>query len=246
MIQPDIFITELSDNTTNTSKQLRQITIPWLPDEIDFQSNQTRFASYDILDKGTIKIPTGANIHSYSWKGVLPGEGHKNSPLQRGEWQNPLKIQSLWSHWREYGTPLRLLIIGTPVNHDVYLEDYDVTYTGAFGDYEYSVSFIEARDIAMKLSSFASTSFVGTPGILGKRARSKSEIINYTSVKGDTLWSIAQRFLGDGSRWEEIYEANQWIIETVVKNNGFPSSQHGQLLLPGTWLEFHSERVEKV
>lgn len=240
MIQPDIFITELINAQTNAFKSLRQIIILWLPDEIDFQSNQTRFASYDILDKGTIKIPTGANIHSYSWKGILPGEGRKNSPLQRGEWRDPLKIQSLWSYWREYGTPLRLLIIGTPVNHDVYLEDYDVTYTGAFGDYEYKISFIEARNISMKISLSSSTSFVGTPGILGKRAQSKSEIINYTSQKGDTLWSIAQKFLGDGSRWEEIYEANQWIIEAVVKNNGRQSSRHGQILLPGTWLEFHS------
>lgn len=241
MIQPDIFITETQHQNGNSTGQLRQITIPWLPDEIDFQSNETRFAVYDILDKGTIKIPAGANIHSYSWKGVLPGEGHKNTSLQRGEWQNPLKIQSLWSHWREYGTPLRLLIIGTPVNHDVYLEDYDVTYTGAFGDYEYTISFIEARDIAMKVDSSASTSFVGTPGIIGKRAQSKDSVTNYTSVKGDTLWSIAQKFLGDGSRWEEIYEANQWIIETVAKNNGRQSSQHGQILLPGTWLEFKNK-----
>ncbi len=237
MIQPDIYITEMDKELITESGSPRQVMIPWLPEEIKFESNETRFASYDILDKGEIKIPSGANIHSYSWEGVLPGEGHKNTSLQRGEWQDPKKIQSMWSFWRENGTPLRLLIIGTPVNHDVYLEDYDVTYTGAFGDYEYSISFIEARDIAIRNKLAASTSFSGTPGAFGSRPENQSSVTHYTSVKGDTLWSIAHRFLGDGSRWPEIYNNNQWVIETVAKNNGFQSSEYGRRLVPGTWLE---------
>ena len=36
---------------------------------------------------------------------------------------------------------------------------------------------------------------------------------NYTVVKGDTLWSIAGRNLGAGSRWTEIYKANQNSIK---------------------------------
>lgn len=34
----------------------------------------------------------------------------------------------------------------------------------------------------------------------------------YTTVAGDTLWSIAQRFYGDGSQWERIYTVNQSVI----------------------------------
>ncbi len=101
MIQPDIYITEMDKEHITAEDGPRQIIIPWLPDEIHFKCNETRFASYNILNKGEIKIPTGANIHSYSWEGVLPGEGHKNMPLHRGEWQDPKRIQSIWSFWRE-------------------------------------------------------------------------------------------------------------------------------------------------
>lgn len=34
----------------------------------------------------------------------------------------------------------------------------------------------------------------------------------YTTRPGDTLWSIAQHFYGDGNRWPEIYEANKAAI----------------------------------
>lgn len=36
---------------------------------------------------------------------------------------------------------------------------------------------------------------------------------NYTVVKGDSLWSIAKKHLGSGTRWVEIYEANKDIIK---------------------------------
>ena len=35
----------------------------------------------------------------------------------------------------------------------------------------------------------------------------------HTVVRGDCLWNIAKKYLGKGSRWNEIYQLNRDIIK---------------------------------
>lgn len=44
-------------------------------------------------------------------------------------------------------------------------------------------------------------------------AHAKAEETTYTVASGDTLWAIATRFMGNGARWPEIYEANKDLIK---------------------------------
>lgn len=225
MSQTDIYITEKTGG--------REIRIPWIPDEIKFSSKGTRFASYEILDKGEVRVPTGSNVHGYSWQSVLPGEGNRANPLQRGDWQDPKSIQEIWSVWREYGTQLRLLVTGTPINHDVYLEDYDVTYAGPSGDYNYTISFVDARDLTISPSAPPESPSSPEP----TRPETQSATSSYTVKSGDKLWDIAQKYLGGGSRWSEIYTLNQDILESTAKSHGKKSSENGHWIFPGTTLQ---------
>lgn len=224
----DIFITEKKDNG-------RTLQIPYLPDKIRFKANGTRFASYDILDKGEAAIPTGENLRGFSWESVLPGEHSPYRELQHGAWVNPSQWQSIWSSWKKYGTPLRLVITGTPVNHDVYLDDYDVEYSGAYGDYFYNISFLDESQLTITvIDTSADTSTEQQETV---RSETVSSTETYTVVKGDNLWSIAVKFLGDGSRWQELYTLNKDIIDQTAKEHGQSSSNNGSLIFPGTVLK---------
>jgi LysM repeat protein len=41
---------------------------------------------------------------------------------------------------------------------------------------------------------------------------SAPETTPYTVVKGDNLWDIARKHLGDGTRWHEVYELNKTVV----------------------------------
>lgn len=41
----------------------------------------------------------------------------------------------------------------------------------------------------------------------------QSKPTSYTVEKGDTLWKIAQKLLGQGTRWRELYELNKDVIQ---------------------------------
>ena len=74
-----------------------------------------------------MRIPKGENLTGISWEGVLPGIS-KRSDFHVKEWRETKDIISMWNKFKTGGRRLKLLGTETPVNYDVYLENYDVTY----------------------------------------------------------------------------------------------------------------------
>ncbi len=62
--------------------------------------------------------------------------------------------------------------------------------------------------------------------------KSGSDIVSYTVVEGDTLWSIARRFYGDGSLYTSIFEADAG--RTMASGEAFTDPS---LIRPGWVLE---------
>ena len=63
------------------------------------------------------------------------------------------------------------------------------------------------------------------------------QTFDHTVAENDTLWHIAKRYYGDGSRWQEIYSANADVIESAAKANGRAGSSNGHWIYPGTVLK---------
>lgn len=222
-MEVDIYVRE--------KKGSREIRFPWVPEKIEIDSGGTTMASYDILDKGEVKVPSGSGLISVSWEGVLPGQYRGTTPLQRGSWKDPKAYHAILEDWRAKGTELNLTIIGYPINKDVYLEEYTASATGGFGDMEYSLKFTENRSITITSKQDTSSNTET------KRPETQSSTTSYTIKKGDTLWSISQKYLNAGKDWQKIYDANKEIIESTAKKYGKSSSNNGWWIYPGITLK---------
>lgn len=220
-MQVDIYIRERNGN--------REIRVPWLPEKITFKSGGVTMASYEILDRGEVAVPTGMGLSEYSWDSLFPGENRRNSSMQRGEWQSPEHYHNILKDWMVNGTPLHILVVGYPINADVLLSDYNGALAGGFGDLEYSLSFIEDRDLTVTSTEEP------TPA----RQTDQNTSNSYTIRSGDTLWGIAAKanHYGDGTQWPKIYNANKDIIESTAKKHGFSSSNRGWWIFPGVTLK---------
>lgn len=179
-----------------------------LPEEILVET-AAQFQSYNVMSVGEIKIPSGDNLTTFSWSGVFPGQkSSENSYVKKGNWQEPLEIQSKLSRYRVYKKKLNLMVSGTPINHEVYLDNYTFTYRGSLGDYYYSIKLVHAREIRLYTDSEL---VAGNKDAVNARPEPAPKQA-HTVVKGESLWKIAEKHLGNGSRWPEIYELNKSAI----------------------------------
>ena len=99
-------------------------------------------------------------------------------------------------------------------NLTVSLEDYQITEDAGEGfDLKVKVNLKQYRSFGTKTAALlaaepsepAQAAASPSPRPAGDAPKAKT----YTVVKGDCLWNIAKKFLGDGSRYTEIYRLNK-------------------------------------
>lgn len=109
----------------------------------------------------------------------------------------------------------RAMVTETFINHEVYISDFTATNTGGAGDVSYSVTFTEAKEIKVYTTSelnIKPAAKTNETSSATRPAPAAASAKTYTVKSGDSLWAIAKRYLGSGSRYNEIYELNKSTI----------------------------------
>lgn len=103
-------------------------------------------------------------------------------------------------------------------NVKVSLEDYQVEDNAKNGfDVYVTIKLREYRDFGTKVGTVGTDGGVTSSALKPQRPSESSpapvgQNKTYRVVKGDCMWLIAQKFYGNGSLYEKIYEANKSVL----------------------------------
>lgn len=165
------------------------------PAEINIsRPNENRVLS--LAMGGTVNAWGGRGLREVRLRTFLPCEG---SPFYSGE--EPETVLAKLRRWQDSGDPVRLIISESDVNDAFLLED--VTETLREGDKDIGLTVL-LREYKFKSALAALAGESALPAREDSRPTQKS----YTVKKGDTLWDIACRFYGDGTKWGTLAEKN--------------------------------------
>lgn len=212
--------------------------VPWLPEKLEFSSGGISAASYDVMGRGPVEIPTGSGLREISWSGTFPGINRTDLGMLRGgSLRSPQFYHAILEDWRRNGTVVTLALYAYPfINLDVVLVEYSGSATGGFGDWEYTVKFKEKRDLGLKLIT-PKKEDGSSPDASEEPKRDVPAENTYTIKNGDCLWNIAQQHLGSGLRWTELYDLNYDALEAEAQKYGTHCTKNFPVIYTGTTIK---------
>lgn len=207
-----------------------EIQFPVLP-EVFALSAAGKNETVEVLELGEVNLLQKKGLREISFDSFFP---RQNAPYVTGYAADPSGLVKTIEAFRDSKEPGRFLLLGEDwnVNLPVGVESFDYEERGGeVGDIYYSIKLKEWKDYSPRRLQL-------TPYIVVEYLRSGSSpdaaAGSHTVVKGDCLWSIAQKFYGDGSRYPELYEKNKAVIDAGNKGTGNPryTIYPGQVLYP--------------
>ena len=188
-------------------------------------------SEYNILNmKGLTEISFDCLLPNKNYPFSLYESGYLNAQYFLGLFERLKNEQKKFMFCIERGEYGRTVMFCS-------LEDYSVSESTSEGcDY---VASLKLKEYVFKKTVVVSESADGDTAAVVSQPQRETESADreYTIVRGDTLWGIAKRFLGDGSWWQEIYDENSDVIEAAAKKYGRASSSNGWWIYPDTVLK---------
>ena len=193
----------------------KQILLPVAPSEMETKTGNRNETVY-ILNFGEMNLAKKPGLQEIRFTVLLPGRQYAFVQTEDGFHEAEYYL----NHLKEYKTtakPVQLILFrtladGTQLfcgNMDVLLEDYTVTEKGGEqGDFWVETCWKEwktAKSIRYSVKSQVDGNVLVEQG---RQRQAKVPVTTYTVQKGDCLWNIAKKQLGDGSKYKDIAKKN--------------------------------------
>jgi len=225
---------------------LDDVMLPVAPGKLTIKiKNQNK--TLNLINEGEVNLLKTPGLTEVKFKALLP-----NAPYPFAEYPDgyhpAVYYLSLFEKLKTERCTAQFVVLRTldngetlewETNMKVSLEGYEIEENADNGNDMYvDVTLKQYRDYGTKVITIQTNQTKPTTLATESNERSidsKPKGAGYTIQSGDTLWSIARRELGDGSKWKTIYEANKKIIDDAAKGRGMPGG--GDWIFSGTIIQ---------
>lgn len=200
------------------------VMLPIAPASMDTNINNKN-TTITLLNGEEINIVKSAGLSDVSFTALLPNKNYPFSVYQNGSFQSAQYYLDLLERLKLSQKPFLFFVIrtddsgnvvytgSTSENKEPYytLEDYSIKEDAEqYGiDCSVEISLKQYRSYATTTGKIQIDSNGQTATVQKQRdTTSKQNSKSYTVQKGDTLWNICKKELGDGSKYQQIAQKN--------------------------------------
>lgn len=171
---------------------------------------------FSISKAGKINIPKDVELKQFDLKTYFPSG---NSHYSTTSYREPQYYIDVIEKWQRNKMPVRYIYVdgSFTINELVTVEAFEYDESDGSGDVNFSlslkkyVSFGPKKMVVVK-KPVTSSAIKATASVVKKaapqRQNTKPVFKTYSLIKGDSLWKVARKFLGSGSRYPEIQKLN--------------------------------------
>lgn len=186
--------------------------LPENPPEIEIKDSSNN-TTHHINGIGEINVIKDPNLSEFTFSGTFPAVSHPFIVAQT--LLKPNKYKNYILKWKKSKKPIRFIFTGSTFDINTLASIEDFTWKevgGAVGDIEYTLTLKKyvsygPKKIKIKTKSTSKKKVVEKKAKPRPDNRVQTKV--YKLVKGDSLWKVAQKFLGTGTRWPEIQKLNK-------------------------------------
>jgi len=220
---------EMMDVYLKNDKEKSTFHFPVNPFGITVNRNK-KYETAEIIDVGEIDFADNSEkIKELSFETLLPSE--YDTYCRYLEVPNPIEAMQTLEKWMEQKEPVRLIITNFDFNDLVIIASInEEERAGEIGDKYITINYRAWRELKIETLSPATTSTVKTTQLKSNRPTTSSKQKTYTVVSGDTLYKIAKKFYGNGSKWQTIYNNAQ--NKKVIGSNPSMIYPQQKLVIP--------------
>lgn len=203
--------------TLSFNNEAEAIEFPVLPEKIEVSSSGDN-KTYDISQLGEVNVIKSSKLTEIAFESIFPVNWFPGANVAQQAIFAPSHYIDKIEKWRREKQPMRLVLVGSTMNINLPVSVERLIWSesgGAVGDIAFQLSLKEYRFYAAKKVQVAKQSgsvSVTMPKLLSSktpaRADTRVQPKTYTLVAGDNLWKVAQKFLGDGSKYKQIQTLN--------------------------------------